>query len=211
MEIWDLYDENKNKVGKELERGPVPDGYFHLVVHIWIKNSKNEYLIAKRAANRSVYPLKDECVGGSVLAGETSLQGAIREVYEEVGLNFNSADFKLVQSDVRREVNGKKFNDIVDIWLVEFNGKVDLSKATTDEVDSVKWCTIDEIKDLFNSGELVPTMDYIFELHEKLQKNRENDKKNKKNSQKKRLASEKDKYFAYYDDIKDGSHKVIDW
>lgn len=32
---------------------------------------------------------------------------------------------------------------------------------------------------------------------------------------KKKIASknkqDKDKYFAYYDDVKDGTHKVVDW
>ena len=60
------------------------DGY-HLVVHVWIRNSKGEYLISQRSANRPTYPLMWECVGGSVVKGEDSLQGAIREAKEEVG------------------------------------------------------------------------------------------------------------------------------
>ncbi len=32
-----------------------------------------------------------------------------------------------------------------------------------------------------------------------------------KNKQKQKSKAEKDKYFAYYDDIKVGSHKVVDW
>ena len=44
-EIWDLYDENRELLGKDHVRGeqlPI-DGY-HLVVHVWIRNSKGEYL-----------------------------------------------------------------------------------------------------------------------------------------------------------------------
>lgn len=37
----------------------------------------------------------------------------------------------------------------------------------------------------------------------------------KKKLCKKKIASKnkqnKDKYFAYYDDVKDGTHKVVDW
>lgn len=211
MEIWDLVDENKNLIGKTIERGAVPDGVFHIVVHVWIKNSKNEYLIAKRAANRSAYPLKDECVGGSVLAGETSAKAALREVHEEVGLIFEEQEAKLVKSFVRKTIGEKHFNDIVDVWLIHYDGEVDLKNATTDEVDSIKWCDVDDIQKLFDSGEFVPTMNYFFELHKKLQKEQVNNKKIKKNKQKKKIASEKDKYFAFYDDIKVGSHKVVDW
>ena len=89
-EIWDLYDENRELLGKDHVRGeqlPI-DGY-HLVVHVWIRNSKGEYLISQRSANRPTFPLMWECVGGSVVKGEDSLQGAIREVKEEVGVDLN--------------------------------------------------------------------------------------------------------------------------
>lgn len=52
-EIWDLYNENRELLGKDHVRGgqlPI-DGY-HLVVHVWIRNSKGEYLISQRSANR---------------------------------------------------------------------------------------------------------------------------------------------------------------
>lgn len=57
-EIWNLYDENRELIGREHVRGkqlPV-DGY-HLVVHVWIRNSKGEYLISQRSANRTALPL----------------------------------------------------------------------------------------------------------------------------------------------------------
>ena len=57
-EIWDLYNENRELLGKDHVRGeqlPI-DGY-HLVVHVWIRNSKGQYLISQRSANRPTYPL----------------------------------------------------------------------------------------------------------------------------------------------------------
>ena len=39
----------------DAEQLPI-DGY-HLVVHVWIRNSKGEYLISQRSANRPTYPL----------------------------------------------------------------------------------------------------------------------------------------------------------
>ena len=53
MEVWDLYDENKNVTGKYCIRGEeIPDDCYHLVVHVWIKNNKGQYLISQRAASR---------------------------------------------------------------------------------------------------------------------------------------------------------------
>ena len=64
-EIWDLYNENRELLGRHHVRGeqfPM-DGY-HLVVHVWIRNSKGEYLISQRSENRPTYPLMWEGVGG---------------------------------------------------------------------------------------------------------------------------------------------------
>lgn len=212
MEIWDLYDENRTLTGLTHKRGDkIPANCFHLVVHIWIKNKQNQYLITKRAENRESYPLMFEAVGGSVLAGETSEEAAIREVQEEVGLTFAKGKGKLIKSEVRKEYNGKPFNDILDVWLFEYSGEIDLKKATTDEVAEANWLLIDEIKEIESKKLLVPSYEYIFEVDKKLQKSKEKLKKIMKNKQKSKYNSEKSKYFAYYDDIKHSSHKVIDW
>ena len=163
MEIWDLYDENKNLTGKTMVRGEkVPDNYYHLVVHVWIKNNKGEYLISQRAENKTL-PLKWECTGGSVLKGETSIEGAIRETKEEVGINLNRENGELVYSEVRKTFKGRKFNDIMDVWFFEYDGEVDLKNATTDEVKDMKWMTKKEIKELYDTGDLVETLGYFFE------------------------------------------------
>ena len=104
-----------------------------------------------------------ECVGGSVLKGESSLQGAIRETKEEIGIDFKKSEGKLVYSKVRKIVNGKKFNDIMDVWLFEYNGEVKLENATTDEVRDIKWMKKEEIKELLENKKLVQTLDYFFE------------------------------------------------
>ncbi len=164
MEVWDLYNENKQLTGKTCIRGEqIPDDYYHLVVHVWIKNDKGEYLIAQRSEKKEKDPLMWECVGGSVLKGENSLQGAIRETKEEVGIDLNEADGKLVYSNTRKVMNGKKFNDIMDAWLFIYNGEVDLEKATTDEVKDIKWVKREEIFKLLESKDFVQTLDYFFD------------------------------------------------
>ena len=104
-----------------------------------------------------------ECCGGSVFKGENSLNGALREVKEEVGLTLSPDDGKIVFSKVRDFVNGKKFNDILDVWLFEYNGNVNLDKATTNEVAQVMWLYPDEIKKLYEEQKLVWTLSYFFE------------------------------------------------
>jgi len=163
MELWDLYNENRELTGRDHIRGEeVPQGYYHLVVHVWIRNSNGEYLISQRSADRPAFPLMWECVGGSVLKGEDSLTGALRETQEEVGLALSPEDGKLVYSVVGRVVNDVKFSDIVDVWLFEYDGPVSLERATTREVAQVAWMTRKEIQALFDEGRLVHTLGYFF-------------------------------------------------
>ena len=167
-EIWDLYDENRELLGKDHVRGeqlPI-DGY-HLVVHVWIRNSKGEYLIAQRTANRPTFPLVWECVDGSVIKGEDSLQGALREVKEEVGVDLLPEKGQVILSDIKKIEFGKVVNKIVDVWLFEYDGEVDLSNATTDEVAQVAWMGRSQIKELFDANMFVDTLEYFFTEVEK--------------------------------------------
>lgn len=164
MELWDLYNEKRELTGQDHIRGEaIPEGFYHLVAHVWIRNSKGEYLISQRSVDRPTFPLMWECVGGSVIKGENSLAGAIRETQEEVGISLSPESGKLVHSVVGRIIDGVKFNDIVDVWLFEYDGSVSLEQATTNEVAQVVWMSKAQIKDLFNVGKLVHTLKYFFE------------------------------------------------
>lgn len=166
MEVWDLYTKYREKTGKEHIRGEkIPEGCYHLAVHVWIRNNKGEYLISQRSADRPTFPLMWECVGGSVIKGESSIEGAIREVKEEVGLDLEQEAGKLLFSkirgtDVRYEC--KAYNDIMDVWLFNYSGEVQLEAATTSEVADCKWMTVSEIRKLYEEKKLVPTLDYFF-------------------------------------------------
>ncbi len=163
MEIWDLYTEDRELTGKEYIRGEkLPKNLYHLVVHVWIRNDKGEYLISQRSANRPTFPLMWECVGGSVLKGESSIQGAIREAKEEVGVDLLPDNGKIIFSKVRKIIDGKKFNDIVDVWLFQYDGEVALNNATTDEVEQTVWMNKNQILDLFEKNKLVDTLKYFF-------------------------------------------------
>lgn len=163
MEKWDLYTKYREKTGKEHIRGEeIPERLYHLVVHVWIRNSRGEYLLSRRAADRPTYPFFWETVGGSVLQGETSIEGAVREVKEEVGITLSPESGQLAFTKIRDTVNGEKFRDILDVWVFYYDGEADLTAATTKEVAECKWLRSDQIYDLFQEQKLVPTLDYFF-------------------------------------------------
>lgn len=163
MELWDLYNENREFTGKTHIRGQeIPQGFYHLVVHVWIRNRKGEYLISQRSATRPTFPLMWECVGGSVTKGEDSLAGALREAKEEVGVELLPEMGHVVFSKVRGVIDGRYFGDIMDVWLFEYDGPVSLKNATTDEVAQTVWMNREQIRQLHDSSKLVHTLDYFF-------------------------------------------------
>lgn len=162
-ELWDLYTEDREKSGETLVRGQeIPEGCYHLVADAWIVNSKGEYLISRRSASRPTFPLMWECVGGSVLAGEDSLTGAVREVKEEVGLELAPEQGILVFTERRAMVNGMKFHDFKDTYLFRYDGEVPLDKATTDEVCQVRWMTAEQVEELLDTGKMAATLRVSF-------------------------------------------------
>lgn len=162
-EIWDLYNENRELLGKDHVRGEqLPAGCYHLVVLVWIRNSKGEYLISQRSANRPTYPLMWECTGGSVVKGEDSLSAAIREVKEEIGVELTPENGHVLFTKTREIIEGKVYRDIVDVWLFEYDGAVDLANATTDEVAQAMWMDREQIRELFEQKKLVESLGYFF-------------------------------------------------
>jgi len=87
MEYWDLYDAQLRPLGRTHRRGEAMEpGAYHLGVDVWVINSKGEILLTLRAPEKDALPNEWENTCGSVLAGETAIQGAMRELREETGI-----------------------------------------------------------------------------------------------------------------------------
>lgn len=154
MELWDIYDKNRNLTGRQMKRGSeFGNGDFHLVVHVCIFNSKNEMLIQQRQPWKNGWPnMWDLTVGGSSLAGETSTEAAERETLEEIGHKIdlsNERPFFTINFD-------KGFDDY---YIIERDIDIKDLSLQYEEVQSVKWATKEEILQLVNDGKFI---DYWF-------------------------------------------------
>lgn len=153
VELWDIYDKNRNIAGRTHERGtPLSDGDYHLVVSIWIINSNQEILLAKRHPDKH-YPNMWECPGGSALAGETSLEAALREVKEEIGIDLSCSDGELMKSE-------RRHHDFRDVWLFTHDFSLEDAVLQPEEVTDAKWVTILELESMFKDGIVVPSLGY---------------------------------------------------
>ncbi len=90
-EYWDVYNEQRLPMGKLHKRGnPLKDGEYHLVVDIVVINTDGRLLIDRRSPKKRNCPNYWEFTSGSVLAGEESRQGAVRELSEELGIKVDA-------------------------------------------------------------------------------------------------------------------------
>ena len=159
-ELWDVYDSDRALTGKTHRRGdPLREGDYHLVVHVWIQNSADEFLITKRTPNKG-YPNMWECTGGSAVTGDDSLAAAMREVREETGLNVSSANGSVIFTLKRNDC-------FADIWLFCQDFDINDVVYQPNETCGAMWASPDKIRQMIDSGEFIP-FHYIDELFEKL-------------------------------------------
>ncbi|MCR4846815.1 MAG: NUDIX domain-containing protein [Eubacterium sp.] len=149
-ESFDLYDVNRNRTGKTLERGnKVPEGYYRLVVHVCIFGSDGRMLIQKRQPFKSGWSgMWDITAGGSALAGDTSQQAASRELKEEVGIDY---DLTGIRPAMTIYFDGG-FNDI---YTINMDVDIDSLELQKTEVERVAWATEEEILDMLHKKEFV--------------------------------------------------------
>lgn len=144
MEYLDLYDVNKNLTGEKIVRGKgkpqVPENKYINIVIIFMQNSEGKFLFqitSKEKGNEIA------TTGGHVKSGQTSYEAILAEVEEELGLDISNEDIKMVDS----YIFGVAF---MDVYYLNKDINISDLKLQDDEVESVEWFTVDQIKELIN-------------------------------------------------------------
>lgn len=150
MEMIDILDENGNAKGEVQDRNTVHQiGLWHKVVYVWIINSKNELLIQKRSSNKDKDPnLWTISASGHLSAGDSSKDGALRELYEELGIQIIEEELNYLFTVKQHKVHRKDYidNEIVDVYLVKKD--LDLNDLTMqkEEVSEIRLIPYHELK-----------------------------------------------------------------
>jgi len=125
-------------------------GLLHKTVHVWFLNSKQQFLLQKRANNKCSYPnYWDISAAGHIDSGETSLQGAKRETKEELGIDLLDSAFTLLTT-IKQPItkHGDTFidNEFNDVYLVHCDLTVSEFKLQAEEIAEVRWIDKNEFE-----------------------------------------------------------------
>ena len=143
MEIWDLYDENRNLIGKTMERGGKKEkGTYHLVVDLFFLNSKGETLLQLRSKEKKNHPDMWGCAGGAAVQGEDSLTTCIRECEEEMGFSPDLSRTRVVSTETNRDGCF-----IRDNYLIYQDVALEKMTLQAEEVQSAQWILPEKIRE----------------------------------------------------------------
>ena len=153
MELWDIYDRNKKRTGRTMERNnfTLADDEYHLTVLGVIARPDKTFLITKRVMTKAWAPGWWEVSGGAAQAGEESEEAVKREILEETGLDVTGAEGGYLFS-YHRENPGKGDNYFVDIYRYVMDiDEMDV-KLQEEETDGYMFATAEQIKEFAEQG-----------------------------------------------------------
>ena len=126
------------------------NGDWHRAVHVWIINSNNEVLMQRRAKIKINHPdMWDISVAGHISAGENSIDSALREIEEEIGISISEQDLEHIGELVAESIQNKgtyinkEYNDV---FIVRKDIKLADMQRQISEVDDLRYITLDELK-----------------------------------------------------------------
>lgn len=146
MEYIDIFDNNNKPLDTIKEKTQAhEDGNFHRTAHIWIMNKDKELLLQKRSATKKSHPNCWDISGaGHIRAGETVIQGAIRELKEELGVGIKEEELKFIA--IVKSIKNPKNCEFAYVYLVECNNKIEEYVFEDNEVSEVKYVYFEDLE-----------------------------------------------------------------
>lgn len=156
MELLDIYDSTGVPTGKTIIRGDknaVLGQDEHIAVGvIFIENSKGEFLMQKTSIEKGG---EFSSTGGHITHNETPLSSIKREVEEELGINIDNEDIK--------ELGFLNYDmPLRYMFYLKKDINIDDIKVQKEEVDYVKYMTVEEINNLIDTKQITKSHGILF-------------------------------------------------
>lgn len=156
MEIWDIYDENKQRTGRTMQRNDwhMQPGDYHLTVLGIVQHTDGRFLITRRVMTKAWAPGWWEVSGGAAQAGEDSADAVKREIFEETGLDVNGWKGGYLFS-YKRENPDEGDNYFVDIYRFTGDFTEQDIRLQQGETNGYLLATLEEIQAIAKDGKFL--------------------------------------------------------
>jgi isopentenyl-diphosphate delta-isomerase len=162
-ELVEVRDQNGFGVGRTKLKSEVHrDGDWHRAVHVWIVTPDRRVLLQQRAFAKENHPgMWDVSAAGHIAAGEKTIDAALREVREELGLELTAGELRpLARIPEEHVLNDGRYIDreIHEIYVVLREIDPASLVLQESEVAAVKLVPHDELCAMFDARDpsLVP-------------------------------------------------------
>ena len=166
-ELIDVLDEDGNKTGRIETRSKVHEiGLWHRIVAIALIDSKGQLLMQKRTMTKKSNPGKWDLS----VAGESSIEAVLKEVREEVGLILEEKDLRYILTAKKVSTKDNIINKhIIDCYIAIYP-EIDINKLKLQEseVEQVKLCNLQEVKEMVNSKVVIERDVFYKEIYKYL-------------------------------------------
>lgn len=147
MELVDIFDKDCNYL-KTVARDDsnLDTNHFVKVVHIYIYDSENGFLIQKRSKTKKIKPGVYEITTGTFKSKEEAIDCAIRELFEELSIKKKKEDFEFIG-----KFKGKKTFQYA--FFIKDSININKLILQKEEVEKVKFITTNKIFDMIRHNE----------------------------------------------------------
>lgn len=156
-EYLDVLDKYGNKTGEKKLRSEIhKNGDWHRAVHIWVIRFDGKILIQKRSLSKDSSPgLWDPIHGGHIATGKSSIETAIEELHEELGLEVLEGDLKYQFTYTKDKIDGDQHinRSFLDVYFVIIDFSLSNLKLQKEEVSEVRLITLEELQNMVENRE----------------------------------------------------------
>ena len=154
-EYIEEYDYKGNPTGKRILKSYAhKNGLLHSTIHLWLYTVNGDLLVQKRSKSKKINPGVWDIisVAGHIEYSESTKDAAIREAYEEVGLELIKSELKKIGTYFFKKV----YKNLIDAefhnaFIYEIKKESINVKFKNNEVDELKFIKISEVKKIIEN------------------------------------------------------------
>lgn len=129
---------------------PIPRGEYHIVVQVMTINQDGEILLTQRVPEKTSGG-KWECSGGCAVSGETGREAAVRELFEETGI-------EAAEEELTLEWTLTTDSMIRDFFVLKKDAPLSALRLQSIEVCAAKWVSFERLCEMSRTGQTTRTI-----------------------------------------------------